>query len=107
MRWAKIKWKPNATSQDKINCMAFILGVDDPPMPSEFFINDVWTDDRDRDLIQFDRLTDALAQRLAAIPSDGKGWHFKIGACEGGPSWQGNINQDTAVRALAAIEKGL
>ena len=47
MKWHSITWKPTATYQDRIACMAFLLGVDDPAMPSEFFINDRWIDERD------------------------------------------------------------
>lgn len=45
MRWARIVWKPSATWEDRVACMSFALGVNDPPMPSEFFINDVWVNE--------------------------------------------------------------
>lgn len=47
MRWKSITWKPNATAEDRVACMAYLLGMDPPPMPSEFFINDKWVDDRE------------------------------------------------------------
>lgn len=40
----------------------------------------------------------------AAIPSDGGGWCFKIGARDGGPSRQSNINISTAIDVLTAIK---
>lgn len=107
MRWAKITWKPSATAQDRIDCMGFIHGVADPAMPSEYFINDVWLNEMgppDPDLVAFDDLTETLAHTLAGIPSDGHGWHFKIGARQDGPSWQGNINISTAIDVLTAIK---
>ena len=112
MRCAKITWEGRRSRTYEArkllwNTLPYIEGRG--PDSAHVFWSKVWITSRpepDRPLIEFDRLTDALAQRLAAISSDGKGWRFQIGARDGSPSWQGNINQDTAVEVLAAIERG-
>lgn len=46
LRLSKITWKKTATYQDRVDCMSLILGVNPPPIPSEYFINDTWVDER-------------------------------------------------------------
>lgn len=48
MRWHSITWKPTATGDNRIACMAYLLSLEDPPMPSEFFISDRWENEMPR-----------------------------------------------------------
>ena len=42
MRLTKITWKIGVVWGDRVSCMAVLLNMVDPPMPSEYFLNDIW-----------------------------------------------------------------